>query len=329
MMKWAVALLALAVGAAAQDNVSPAPAVGAAASPDSTPRVVISDSASATVVPSTAAMPSATASATPSVTPSAMPAAEPSATPGPAETPAASPGSSPKPSLLKKNGVKLQFLPPPMEGTISLGIYNRSGRRVRTLHSEAGGDEFVAALDGYITHWDGLDDAGNPAPAGHYTASGYMVGNAVTIKPAAQVTGSAAATLEEALPGLAFPNGKAFAAQEKVRLGLVGESAGSRPGGEAIVGVGFDAKGSWLQLADGLPLKQISATPNLKWAAMGRAGAGEPLVVFQSDGTTLEEYVITKGSNMMAFDCGEFEFNEGEIGPIRPMGPRGPAAGAV
>ena len=53
----------------------------------------------------------------------------------------------------------------------------------RTLHSQATGDEFVAALDGYITHWDGLDDAGQLAPAGHYKARGYMVGSNVSVKP--------------------------------------------------------------------------------------------------------------------------------------------------
>jgi len=52
---------------------------------------------------------------------------------------------------------------------------------VRVLHREAGGDEFFPALDGYITHWDGLDDAGNPCPPGHYSGRGYMVGQ-VTVE---------------------------------------------------------------------------------------------------------------------------------------------------
>jgi len=99
--------------------------------------------------------------------------------------------------------------------------------------------------------------------------------------------------------------------------------------------VGTDDSGSWLELADGLPLKRISTTPNLKWTLIGRAGAGSALLVFQSQtapelqkipiapsasGTTdapmvvfpgpapvIECYKITKVANMMAFDCGEFE----------------------
>ena len=219
------------------------------------------------------------------------------------------------------------FLPPPMEGTISLGIYDRTGKLVRVLHREAAGDEFVAALDGYITHWDGLDEAGQPLPAGHYGASGYMVG-AVNVKPApitggmtagmasgmASGTDTAAsptpslATVDAVLPGLKFPNGKPFTPQDKVHVGLVANPLDRDRSGAADVTAGIDAKGSWLQLTDGLPLKQISVTPNLKWIALGRSAPGEPLVVYQSDGATLEEYVITKVSDMMAFDCGGFDF---------------------
>jgi hypothetical protein len=210
-----------------------------------------------------------------------------------------------------------------MEGSISLGIYDDTGKLVRVLHRAAGADEFVAALDGFITHWDGLDDSGKPLTPGHYTASGYMVG-AVNVaplpSPAPIATGSNAApapsaqpaaapgTLASALPGLKFPNGNPFVPQDKIRAGLVGNPLDRDRAGSAQLSVGFDAKGSWLQLAAGLPLKQISATPNLKWAALGRAAPGEPLVVFQSDGATVEEFLITKVSDMMAFDCGGFDF---------------------
>jgi hypothetical protein len=232
-------------------------------------------------------------------------------------TPAATPLAlaSPTPSLLKKTGVKLLFLPPPMEGTISLGVYDHTGKLVRVLHKQASGKEFVAALDGYITHWDGLDDAGQPLPPGHYSAGGFMVG-AVNVKPAPLTAGTNAAasptpapdSLDAALPALRYPNGKPFAPQGKVHIGLVGNPLDRDRAGEADVSAAFDANGSWLQLADGLPLKQISLTPNLKWIAVGRSAPGEPLVVFQSDGMKLEEYLITKLSNMMAFDCGGFDF---------------------
>ena len=231
--------------------------------------------------------------------------------------------ASPTPSLLKKTGVKLQFLPPPMEGTISLGIYDHTGKLVRTLHRQASGNEFVAALDGYITHWDGLDDAGQPSPPGHYSARGYLVG-AVTVRPVpspSPVSGvtnaspsptepPSAGTLESALPALEFPNGKPFVPQPKIHAGLVPNPLDQDRSGIVDLSAGFDASGSWLQLADGLPLKQISAMPNLKWIALGRSAPGEPLVVFQSDGATIEEFVITKVSSMMAFDCGGFDFPE-------------------
>jgi hypothetical protein len=76
----------------------------------------------------------------------------------------------------RKPGVQLEFIPPPMEGTISLGIYNPAGRLVRVLHQEAHLDEFFAALNGLITYWDGKDDSGKMMPAGKYDARGYMAG---------------------------------------------------------------------------------------------------------------------------------------------------------
>lgn len=72
--------------------------------------------------------------------------------------------------------VYLQFVPPPMEGKISMGIYNKEGRLVRTLHREADLTPFVVGIDGLLTSWDGKDDAGNLQPSGQYSARGFMVG---------------------------------------------------------------------------------------------------------------------------------------------------------
>ena len=72
--------------------------------------------------------------------------------------------------------VSLTFLPPPHEGTISLGIYNKSGSLVRTLFKEASDKDFTVGLNGFITQWDGKDDAGQPAPPGKYFARGFSVG---------------------------------------------------------------------------------------------------------------------------------------------------------
>ncbi len=72
--------------------------------------------------------------------------------------------------------VKITFLPPPHEGTISLGIYNPTGQLVRTLFREATDKDFVVGLNGFITSWDGKDDAGQSLPPGKYSARGYSVG---------------------------------------------------------------------------------------------------------------------------------------------------------
>ncbi len=69
------------------------------------------------------------------------------------------------------------FLPPPMEGTLSIGIYNGAGKLVRVLHHEAAQEEFKVGENGLVTRWDGRDDAGQPAPLGKYSVSGWMTGN--------------------------------------------------------------------------------------------------------------------------------------------------------
>jgi len=60
---------------------------------------------------------------------------------------------------------------------MSLGIYNKGGKLIRALHAEGViGKDFVAGLNGLVTHWDGKDDAGAPAAPGKYSARGYCVG---------------------------------------------------------------------------------------------------------------------------------------------------------
>ena len=76
----------------------------------------------------------------------------------------------------KPPGVRIAFLPPPMEGTLSLGIYDKAGKLVRTLASEAAEKDFTIGLNGLITQWDGRDDSGKVLPAGTYSAHGYSVG---------------------------------------------------------------------------------------------------------------------------------------------------------
>jgi len=85
----------------------------------------------------------------------------------------ATPIASPPPART----VALRFAPPPMEGTISLGIYDAKGKLVRVLHREDAFSEFTAGHDALETSWDGNDDEGKPLPPGRYRARGFLVGD--------------------------------------------------------------------------------------------------------------------------------------------------------
>ena len=73
--------------------------------------------------------------------------------------------------------VKITFLPPPMEGNLSLGIYDNAGKLVRVLHQEIEPGELTKGDDGLETQWDGRDDQGKPCPPGTYRARGVLVGD--------------------------------------------------------------------------------------------------------------------------------------------------------
>lgn len=75
--------------------------------------------------------------------------------------------------------VRIRFVPPPLEGTISLGIFDAQGQLVRVLHREAGVDEFEVGPDALVTEWDGENDRGERQPPGKYRARGFVVGEAV------------------------------------------------------------------------------------------------------------------------------------------------------
>jgi len=73
--------------------------------------------------------------------------------------------------------VRLSFLPPPLDGTISLGIYDAKGKLVRVLKREADINEFTIGTDALSITWDGQDDAGKSVPPGRYSAHGFVVGD--------------------------------------------------------------------------------------------------------------------------------------------------------
>src|SRR5438094_7350786 len=86
--------------------------------------------------------------------------------PTPEQTPLPSPARS----------VRISFVPPPMEGTISLGIYDQAGKIVRVLHQNAQLNDFAIGADALVTRWDGKDDGHQDLPSGKYHACGYLGG---------------------------------------------------------------------------------------------------------------------------------------------------------
>ena len=88
------------------------------------------------------------------------------------ESPAPAPASTPA-----TRNIRVSFLPPPLDGTISLGIYDAKGKLVRVLHREADIKEFKIGADALSTTWNGQDDSGENVPAGKYSAHGFVVGD--------------------------------------------------------------------------------------------------------------------------------------------------------
>jgi hypothetical protein len=209
--------------------------------------------------------------------------AQESPSPTPTPTPSPSPTSSPVRS------VRISFVPPPLEGTISLGIYDNNSKLVRVLHQEAGSNEFTIGADALVTQWDGKNDDGEDLPAGKYHARGYLIGHFKV-----QDLGQAAAP----------PVEDDATANVKVKLMPNPLANDERP--IVDLGVGFDEEGSFLKTIDGLPLCTISETPNLIRASIKKNGE-KSVDVWQDDGTRIVRFRIPNIDKMMAFDCGDLE----------------------
>src|SRR6476661_8650912 len=89
---------------------------------------------------------------------------------------AAQESPTPTPSPTPARSVRISFIPPPMDGTISLGIYDQADKIVRVLHQNAQLDDFAIGPDSLVTRWDGKDGDHQDSPSGRYHARGYMVG---------------------------------------------------------------------------------------------------------------------------------------------------------
>lgn len=91
---------------------------------------------------------------------------------------AGEPGEKPRTRKPKPKGeVQISFTPPPMDGVITMGVFDSNKKLVRVLHTGATEKDFKIGLNGFITRWDGRDDAGADAPAGKYHMRGWCVGN--------------------------------------------------------------------------------------------------------------------------------------------------------
>src|SRR5213076_1328238 len=230
------------------------------------------------------------AAAQESSTPTPWPSREESPFPSvlPEHSTASSPTAEQTPSPSPARSVRISFVPPPMEGTISLGIYDRSGKLVRVLHQNAQLNDFTIGADALVTRWDGKDDRHQDSPSGRYHARGYLIGRLTR------------QDLGESSP----PSTGSEANVVKVRLVRNPLRKDKRPVVE--LGIGFNSEGSYLKTSDGLPLFKVSETPNVTRTRI--AAKGENAVdIWQDEGTSMHQYRISNVDQMMAFDCGDFE----------------------
>ncbi len=209
--------------------------------------------------------------------------------PSPTETASASPEQtpSPSPSASASRNVQLRFVPPPMEGTISLGIFDSSDKLVRVLHRESKVDNFTIDENSLKTTWDGKNDAGEDLPTGKYRARGYAVGR-LKVDDLGKVE--------------ALPNGAA----DHVSVKLVTNPLVSDTRSVVDLTVGFDGKGSFLKTMDGLPLATVNEAPNLARVSVEKEGE-KAANIWQDDGSSIEHVRVSNIDKMMAFDCGFFE----------------------
>jgi hypothetical protein len=212
----------------------------------------------------------------------------PTPTPSPTETSSPSPSTSltPTESAASRN-VPLRFVPPPMEGTISLGIWDSNDKLVRVLHREAKIDSFTVEENSLSTTWDGKNDAGEDLAPGKYRARGYLIGKLKI----------------DDLGKVASP---AEGATDHIPVKLVMNPLVADTRSVMEVSVAFDPKGSFLKTTDGLPLATINENPNVSSVVMEKNGE-KAADLWQKDASVVEHLRAANIDKMMAFDCGFFQ----------------------
>jgi hypothetical protein len=231
----------------------------------------------------------ATAQGSPTPTHSPTPGESPSPSISPEQSMVPSPTPEQTPSASPARSVRISFVPPPMDGTISLGIYDQASKIVRVLHQNAQLNDFTIGADALVTRWDGKDDTHQDLPAGKYRAHGYLIGP-VKLEDLGETSPPASGTDANAV----------------LKVRLVRNPLRKGRGPVVELSIGFDRDGSYLKTSDGLPLFTVSRTPNLTrtWIATKNENAVD---VWQDDGTSVHQFRISNVDQMMAFDCGEFE----------------------
>jgi hypothetical protein len=225
----------------------------------------------------------------PSPTPSSTAEQPPSMSISPAESLTPPPASAQTPSASPARSVRISFVPPPLEGRISLGIYDPKGKLLRVLHHEADLNEFKIGADALVTQWDGKNDYGEDLPAGKYHARGYLVGPLKV------------EDLNQAAPSPPESNSDA-----SVKVNLMPNPLANDTRALVELAAGFDNDGSYLKTNEGLRLFTISESPNLSRVSIVKKG-DKSVEIWQTDGTVFHQFRISNVDQMMAFDCGEFE----------------------
>jgi hypothetical protein len=200
--------------------------------------------------------------------------------------PSASSTSTPSPSVARS--VRISFVPPPMEGTISLGIFDSDKKLVRVLHREAKVHDFTIDETSLTTSWDGKNDRGEDLPAGKYHARGFMVGDL---------------KIQEISPPAGEPPAQS---SDHVSIKLMMNPLLSDVRSVMDIGVGFDGNGSFLRTMDDLPLYTLSKMPNLTKVSIAKE-TEKTGSIWQTDGTTTQQFRVSNLDKMMGFDCGDFE----------------------
>jgi len=217
----------------------------------------------------------------------AMAQESPSPAPSPEETASSSPTPTPTPTPARE--VRIRFVPPPMEGTISLGIFDEAGKLVRVLHREAKIENFTVEENSLSTSWDGKSDTGEDAPAGKYRARGYVVGD-LKAEDIGKSKEPVFIDAPESVPVTLIANPLTNDSRSVVRLVA-----------------GFDRGNAYLKTADGLPLHTMAKTEEMLGDVALLKDGNRSLHFYLRQGEITHEFRITGAEKMMAFDCGTFD----------------------